>query len=1020
MRYGIAFVLVLIVTLSVWLIWPSIFPVEPLDRPIDSAQDNTTTPGTSGVPVTETPAELGEVGTDDYNEGKTLPGGPAQLTGQLLPETPDITVSGLELELRKLDDTELIRNYTQSDSSGAFNFDNLAVGPYILQLTTPGYALKKVPTPISLSEDTVAPRLTLTVIHGGGFSGRVFDAETDTGIDGVLLAALQPGEYELLKTNYNTKTDEDGTYTISGLPPGSYAVQYDQVKGYPSNIVNIKNQRIVNVKAGEVHTGIDIALDKGLTIEGIVVDVDGVPLKDADVSVYTVGMYQSFTTDSSGTFVLGGFQANTSVTANVYLSDYWMESIEALPIPSRGIKDLILTMEKTASLAGVVVTPAGAPFPGARVLIRTDATDESVIQARSNIQGDGVFYEDFRQADANGHFSAEQLRAGTYSLGVLMPGEHTSVETALLTVKLLPGEQRENLRLVYDGDLRLVVQGRVLSPEREPLPDTSINLQQFESNFYEYGMSDSEGRFAMYGPAEGTFDLEAHHMDYGMASLKGLHSGSKDIELVLEDGITLSGQVLDAVTREPVIAYALQPMYGKQDDYMGEFSIVNNTYLSSEPHQMVLDAEGRFHFDNFRRDYQTLLVRAEGYSDNWYAVNNLSSATSEIDDIEIFLEKGTTLAGRVIDARRRPVAAALIFSGSYVIDSTSQALAFSDEEGKFELNNLSAGTYTIGATHPDHAPGNSSVIVGHAATDNIEIVLGQPGTIEGRVTVGRQPAAQAQLHFSTAPLDTEQAPGIQFYTAAVTDSQGHYRFEGLPEGAGNVYCWITTGNRNQNREIIVTAGRVTTQNFEFEIANAEIFGAVHMPTWPDKLEGNIQVEVDTNGDVEHFWANLQATGQYHLENLPSGIATVTLMMYDQDNMQSSSQYRNVTLQQGQSHQVDFVIESAGSLQLWVTGLPETTEYVNIMLLEGIYAPPADQDDLYTNYMDAQRSQVFGVPREVYQFNNIQPGDYTVIGLAALRQEPGREIVDYSELQILTSSVITIPDGVEITEATLAF
>jgi len=142
----------------------------------------------------------------------------------------------------------------------------------------------------------------------GGISGRVVDA-ADSGA--ISQAALQLVE----NTNFTTASASDGSFTLSGVTPGTYTLRVSKL-GYDAR------QFVVTVTAGEAVTFSDIALNtQSLTasLSGVVKTSSGAAIADAVVAVGTL----STATGSTGAYSMTGMSPGTAtvtVTKSGYLT----------------------------------------------------------------------------------------------------------------------------------------------------------------------------------------------------------------------------------------------------------------------------------------------------------------------------------------------------------------------------------------------------------------------------------------------------------------------------------------------------------------------------------------------------------------------------------------------------------------------------------------------------------------------------------------------------------------------------
>ena len=182
-----------------------------------------------------------------------------------------------------------------TESDGSYAVDGLALGQYKVTAESPNYASKKYYNNIygwsNANNVTVTPPNTTTEVNinldlGASISGYVFDANGTTPIGNVGLIADSPG-FE----GIGGRSNADGSYIISGLPPGNYTIRIGEfIPGwYAGEFYDSKytwgTADRVPVAEGENITGIDFTLDEGGAITGQVFDeATGSPLSGIHMS----------------------------------------------------------------------------------------------------------------------------------------------------------------------------------------------------------------------------------------------------------------------------------------------------------------------------------------------------------------------------------------------------------------------------------------------------------------------------------------------------------------------------------------------------------------------------------------------------------------------------------------------------------------------------------------------------------------------------------------------------------------
>ena len=127
------------------------------------------------------------------------------------------------------------------------------------------------------------------------------------------------------------ETQPDGTYTIKGLPSGTYRVEFFDLTGehayeFYDDAATLKSAKSIAVGTGATVSAIDATLGAAGKISGTVT-VGGVPVSQAWVTVYrqTAGgtwePVNGAETDADGTYTAGGLRTGTYRVELMYGAD---------------------------------------------------------------------------------------------------------------------------------------------------------------------------------------------------------------------------------------------------------------------------------------------------------------------------------------------------------------------------------------------------------------------------------------------------------------------------------------------------------------------------------------------------------------------------------------------------------------------------------------------------------------------------------------------------------------------------
>ncbi len=224
--------------------------------------------------------------------------------------------------------------FAQTDASGHYTitglhsggygvgFSDCSTGAYVGQYynNKPDYSSADR---VAVTQGQTAANINARLQKAGKISGKVTDKVSGDGLPNQCVVA-QPTSGS--GSGGYTQTDTDGTYTISGLAPGTYKVQFscDGFFGDSSYAVQYYNGKptsgtadVVTVTAGQETKAIDAKLAKAGSVSGNIKDSAGNNLSDVCVTAYpstatdaggTLDQAGQDYSDGSGNYKLGGLQ----------------------------------------------------------------------------------------------------------------------------------------------------------------------------------------------------------------------------------------------------------------------------------------------------------------------------------------------------------------------------------------------------------------------------------------------------------------------------------------------------------------------------------------------------------------------------------------------------------------------------------------------------------------------------------------------------------------------------------------
>lgn len=306
-----------------------------------------------------------------------------------------------------------------------------ASGSNLLSQYYSGESTYAAADPISVTAGSTHDGVDAALEEGGRISGTVTDAASSDPVADVIVCARPPGQ-EFGYQNCEP-TQEAGTYVISGLPPGSYAVSFEAgnlcggpegcshenyVRQYYNGESSGGEADSVGVSTGATHGGVDAAMQPGGEVRGHVTGADsGEPLEDAEVCAYLGPEEEAErcgATNVAGLYVLDGLPTD-DYTIRFYPpsgSNYTGQYYEGKS--SFAAADPVSVTAGAASTAVDAALEVGGEIRGHVTAAQggSDLEGIEVCTYRSAAEGP----EHCIETDASGNYRLRGLGAGSYQV----------------------------------------------------------------------------------------------------------------------------------------------------------------------------------------------------------------------------------------------------------------------------------------------------------------------------------------------------------------------------------------------------------------------------------------------------------------------------------------------------------------------------------------------------------------------------------------------------------------------------
>ncbi|UCF66447.1 MAG: carboxypeptidase regulatory-like domain-containing protein, partial [Acidobacteriota bacterium] len=533
--------------------------------------------------------------------------------------------------------------------------------------------------------------------------------------------------------------------------------------------------------------GPSVALEPAAVIEGLVVDGDGRPVADADVSIsikrpdtgeirITIGepsLAPSDRTGADGRFRLSPVDPDNNYELRVRAAGFAVEErlISGLaPYETRdGVR---VVLETGTSVVGVVVTDAEElPVADADVTL-TPAVPGRMPRISTHEAGPKVRFEAI--TDADGAFAVADLAPGRYDVEVSRRGFAKLLQRA--------ADVPEGVAQVDLGTLRLapgeVVEGFVANPQGEPLEGVMVSVSKPGGMMISMpGMARGEPD-ARTGP-DGWFvvdrlqageqiNLTVDRPGYVEQRLGGIKPPlDQPLHLELDLSSTLSGIVLDP-EGEPLAGADVTLDRRVSGGFGG------NVMVMLRRDSETTDSQGRFVFEDLEPGKVTLAAVAPGYQKAERSEIEVPEG-EDVEGIELPLDAGAFIVGQVRLSDGRPAAGARVRElregqERFGLDSVT-----ADGDGFYRLDGITPGTVNIEAKHQDVLR-TVREIEARAGANELDLVF------EGGIDVSGIVVSTAGAPVAGAWVQLAPAGRPWGGPETTADARGAFRIAGVRDG----------------------------------------------------------------------------------------------------------------------------------------------------------------------------------------------------------------------------------------------
>ncbi len=479
----------------------------------------------------------------------------ASVSGRVLIDEGDTGCEGAYVRLTRDQDGRIVGG--EADPTGRVTIYGVRTGSYTLEARCEGYQSGE-PLSLSVSEDAISEQVW-RVRSGLTIRGMVVDAAGDPvpgATVGAYAKAKEGADPSVPRARASSRvTERDGTFIVSGLPPGTYELNcYGE---FPVPPVPIEVEL-----TGAGKEGVILKLAPNGTIAGRVVDEQGRP--QPQLSVQFAAVDDAFLRGSTITRDDGTFTLENVVLGNVRLTvlggpGWGSDELHLAGSSDEDGRGLLVTVgegtptnvelrveARGESIRGKVLDGDDAPVADAFVSIARVSDSEAAAKSYSAVFARHRGNDAPVLTDADGKFEVTGLAAGKYAVFASRRGGGETTAESVATGSII------ELRIEATGE----ISGVVHTPDGGSPTEFTVQAtaKTGEVSYYETFFQ-TQGQWTIPKVSAGTFTVSVASPS-GSARVEDVvlkpGESKSGVLLTLEPRVTIKGRLVDLESGEGV------------------------------------------------------------------------------------------------------------------------------------------------------------------------------------------------------------------------------------------------------------------------------------------------------------------------------------------------------------------------------------------------------------------------------------------------------------------------------------
>ncbi len=670
---------------------------------------------------------------------------------------------------------------------------------------------------------------------------------------------------------WSATTDDNGVAEYPGIVPGTYLVVITAA-GYVQDAMPPRPQNVMQSPAAmpaewRITVSEDFTvtyhLAPGTSVSGVVRGPDGQPFPGARISVTGARSPTPVFSDAEGKFTIESVPTARRATASASAPELTTGTSAPFAVPAaEPVKDIEIKLAPGGSIKGRMRSSEGRPLEGAYV---------RYVRGKLNSRNPWGFRQFDRASKfpvaPDGSFEITGVTEGAVTVRGDCDGHLPAWDS---DVKVTGAQSTGGVDLILTPGAEM--KGRVEGPGGQPIVGATINANYTgDGKKRQWGFvaalpgapttqSDAEGRFAFRGLKLGNYNLSAGAP--GVApGWSQASTGTGDVVIKLGAAESISG-VVKGPDGKPLAGV---PVEAKNADQARNGR--NNWWWGGN--RVFTAPDGSFEFVNLAEGAYDLTVSA-----NWLwgrDVNVKDKTETGVrtgrDDVEILVEAGTTIEGRVIDQGGSVVTTGWVTASSESGNNgrnmwgRNQRWSRLSSDGTFKISGLEPGPHTVSVSGTFIAEPAKGVATG---TTDLELRVRAGFLIKGYLVDVSGLSIATGFNIQMRKKGTENWSWSQVFQPG----DGGFIMVGLEDGAYDLKVQANPFAPMEIPNVIVG-----TEDLEIVLQQGREISGTIVNSNGSPVAANVQatqINVPAGATPSNGWSRANQTGKFAMQGLMDG------------------------------------------------------------------------------------------------------------------------------------------------------